>query len=989
MLGAVNCIASPGRGYTPVNTHGAAYNVTLTILSNNQIADNAHNDVVQVLVTDPITGLPVDNVVVSFTISGTTVSSPVLTGPASGFPPGVAQFALSSAVVGSTNVLISIGGVPVTGSPVTFTFIPGPPSTGPTSGTQLIVDVTGSPADGSTHNRVRAHITDANGNAVPGTTVVFTVSGGTASGTAVVNPGLAVTTNTNGDAWVDITNIKAGTVSFTATVNGSPITVGSPATVIFVASTPSTGPTSGTKLVVDVTGSPADGSTHNRIHAHITDANGNAVGAGTTVVFTVSGGTASGTAVVIPGLSVTTDANGDAWVDITNIKAGTVSFTATVNGSSITVGSPATVTFVAGTPSTAPTSGTKLVVDVTGSPADGSTHNRIHAHITDANGNAVGAGTTVVFTVSGGTASGTAVVIPGLTVTTDANGDAWVDITDIKAGTVSFTATVNGSPITVGSPATVTFVASTPSTAPTSGTMLVVDVTGSPADGSTHNRIHAHITDANGNAVGAGTTVVFTVSGGTASGTAVVIPGLTVTTDANGDAWVDITDVKAGTVSFTATVNGSPITVGSPATVTFVASTPSTASTSGTKLVVDVTGSVADGSTHNRIHAHITDANGNAVGAGTTVIFTVSGGTASGTAVVIPGLSVTTDANGDAWVDITDIKAGTVSFTATVNGSPITVGSPATVTFASGTPSPTGGKTQLTIVVDHVVADGIASDSLNAFITDANGNPVKGASVTFKIEAGGTASGTAKFNETVTVITDANGNAAIGLTNTVPGTVNVGAYVNGTAITGSPQMITFDNAPDVKNQLTQLTVVVYEAIANGLGSTVVKAHVVDLNGNPITGQNVVFTIDSGKAQIITPGPWTTDNGGDVSIQLTSTTPGFVLIKATVGGKPIVFGSPARVRFAAINIYVPRVFTPNGDGTNDILKPILVGIANFHYFNIYNRWGNLIFTTEDANQGWDGRFKGVPQPVETYLWIAEGIDINGNKIVQKGMVSLVR
>ncbi len=133
----------------------------------------------------------------------------------------------------------------------------------------------------------------------------------------------------------------------------------------------------------------------------------------------------------------------------------------------------------------------------------------------------------------------------------------------------------------------------------------------------------------------------------------------------------------------------------------------------------------------------------------------------------------------------------------------------------------------------------------------------------------------------------------------------------------------------------------------------------------------------------------TDANGDALISLTSTTPGFVLITATVGGKPITFGSPARVYFAAINIYVPKVFTPNGDGTNDVLKPILVGIASFHYFSVYNRWGNLIYTTQDPNQGWDGTFKGVAQPVETYLWIAEGIDTEGRKIVQKGMTSLVR
>jgi gliding motility-associated-like protein len=186
-----------------------------------------------------------------------------------------------------------------------------------------------------------------------------------------------------------------------------------------------------------------------------------------------------------------------------------------------------------------------------------------------------------------------------------------------------------------------------------------------------------------------------------------------------------------------------------------------------------------------------------------------------------------------------------------------------------------------------------------------------------------------------------------------------------------------------------LIVIVYEALADGHSTTEVKAHIVDATGQPVADANVVFAIDSGNAQIITPGPYTTDANGDVIIQLTSSTPGNVYVTATVGGKAIIFGSPAKTQFAAINIYVPRVFTPNGDGTNDVLRPILVGISTFHYFSVYNRWGNLIFTTQDPNQGWDGTFKGVAQPVETYLWIAEGIDLNGKKIVAKGMTSLVR
>jgi gliding motility-associated-like protein len=164
---------------------------------------------------------------------------------------------------------------------------------------------------------------------------------------------------------------------------------------------------------------------------------------------------------------------------------------------------------------------------------------------------------------------------------------------------------------------------------------------------------------------------------------------------------------------------------------------------------------------------------------------------------------------------------------------------------------------------------------------------------------------------------------------------------------------------------------------------------VDINGNPMSNQPVTFSIDSGSAQIVTAQPVYTDNNGDAFIYLTSTKPGYALVTATVDGLPIDYGSPARVYFAPINIYVPRVFTPNGDGVNDVLKPILVGIETFQYFTVYNRWGNIVYQTTDPNQGWDGTMKGVPQPVETYLWIAAGVDTNGKTIVQKGMTSLVR
>jgi len=883
--------AAPAPSDKPAG-NAPPYSVTIQVTNNGMVAGSGANDLVQVTVIDQATGLPANGVKVSFTIAGTTLSSTPSTDPT-----GIVTYGLANGVAGSYNIQIAVAGVNY--PDVTFVYISGPPDPSNPSN-QLIVDVPSAQADGSSITTIHAHIVNSFGAPVPGATVVFTNSGGTASGTAVVS---GVTYLGNGDYSINITDAKTGNVDFTATVNGLPITFGSPATVTFVTGPPDPS-NPATQLIVDVPTAQADGASPTVVRAHIVDANGLSV-SGATVVFTISGGTAAGTAVVTV-VNGTTNSSGDAVIDITNLNLGTASFTATVNGLPIPNGSPATVTFVAGAPDPSNPQ-TAIIVDVPSATADGSTPTVVHAHIVDANGLPV-SGATVVFTISGGTAAGTAVVTV-VNGTTDASGNAVIDITNLKIGTVTFTATVNGVPIPNGSPAQVTFVAGSPALS-NPLTALVVDVPSATADGASATVVRAHIVDANGNPV-SGATIVFSVNGGTVSGTAVVTVIGTGKTDANGDASIDITNLKAGTVTFTATVNGLPIPNGSPALVTFVAGGPIPGDPSGPP------------------------AGGNTPGGGGTA----GGGTGGG---------------------------GTGN-------------------------NPSGGNnyTLLYVAQDHHVADGKDVDSVAAYVTDINKNPVKNATITFSIVAGGTATAGAQLVGTVTVTTDANGIAEIAITSTKPGTVFINGALNGVFIDGSYQIVTFDNLPDLTNPLTALTVIIYEALADGSQQTEVKAHIVDLDGNVMSGQKVTFTIDSGNADIVTPQPVVTDANGDAYIYITSKTPGYVLITATVGGKSIIFGSPARVKFAPINIYVPKVFTPNNDGTNDMLKPILVGISTFHYFSVYNRWGNLIYTTQDPNRGWDGTFKGVAQPVETYLWIAEGIDVNGKKIVQKGMTSLVR
>jgi gliding motility-associated-like protein len=88
--------------------------------------------------------------------------------------------------------------------------------------------------------------------------------------------------------------------------------------------------------------------------------------------------------------------------------------------------------------------------------------------------------------------------------------------------------------------------------------------------------------------------------------------------------------------------------------------------------------------------------------------------------------------------------------------------------------------------------------------------------------------------------------------------------------------------------------------------------------------------------------------------------------------------------------VPTAFTPNGDGENDIVFAKGWGIKRLLEFNIYNRWGELVFRSEDINVGWDGYYKGVLQNVETYAWTARAETyLNGKLIQKKGFVKLLR
>ena len=88
------------------------------------------------------------------------------------------------------------------------------------------------------------------------------------------------------------------------------------------------------------------------------------------------------------------------------------------------------------------------------------------------------------------------------------------------------------------------------------------------------------------------------------------------------------------------------------------------------------------------------------------------------------------------------------------------------------------------------------------------------------------------------------------------------------------------------------------------------------------------------------------------------------------------------------VFVPNVFSPNGDGKNDILKVYSTTLKSME-FSIFNQWGEMIFRTTNINGGWDGTSKGKLQPGTVYIYVLKAVMIDNSIINKKGSVTLLR
>ena len=92
-----------------------------------------------------------------------------------------------------------------------------------------------------------------------------------------------------------------------------------------------------------------------------------------------------------------------------------------------------------------------------------------------------------------------------------------------------------------------------------------------------------------------------------------------------------------------------------------------------------------------------------------------------------------------------------------------------------------------------------------------------------------------------------------------------------------------------------------------------------------------------------------------------------------------------------DVVFPTGFTPNGDGFNDVFLPLgsAARYSKDYEFKVWNRWGEEVFRSGDANLGWDGTFKGVQAQTGVYAYMVTYKNVSGESKIIKGNVTLIR
>lgn len=157
----------------------------------------------------------------------------------------------------------------------------------------------------------------------------------------------------------------------------------------------------------------------------------------------------------------------------------------------------------------------------------------------------------------------------------------------------------------------------------------------------------------------------------------------------------------------------------------------------------------------------------------------------------------------------------------------------------------------------------------------------------------------------------------------------------------------------------------------------------------VAGEPLQLKATGGIAYLWTPNQWLNDNTSQTPVSLPKDNIRYRVEVTTADGCKAMDSINVWLYNVTEDIYVPTGFSPNGDGKNDVLRPILLGMMKLSYFKVFNRFGELVFQTSENGVGWDGVYNGRPQDAATFVWMAEGTTYKGVVRRKKGYAVLIR
>ncbi|GDG82939.1 adhesin [Escherichia coli] len=334
------------------------------------------------------------------------------------------------------------------------------------------------------------------------------------------------------------------------------------------------------------------------------------------------------------------------------------------------------------------------------------------------------------------------------------------------------------------------------------------------------------------------------------------------TTNHDGNFYASFTATKAGVYQVTATLeNGDSMQQ----TVTYV---PNVANAEIT-LAASKDPVIADNNDLTTLTATVADTEGNAI-ANTEVTFTLPEDVKANFTLSDGGKAIT-DAEGKAKVTLKGTKAGAHTVTASMTGGK---SEQLVVNFIADTLS---AQVNLNVTEDNFIANNVGMTTLQATVTDGNGNPLANEAVTFTLPADVSASFT--LGQGGSAITDINGKAEVTLSGTKSGTSPVTVSVNNYGVSDTKQVTLIADAGTAT--LASLTSVYSFVVSTTEGATM-TASVTDANGNPVEGIKVNFR---GTSVTISSTSVETDDQGFAEILVTSTEVGLKTVSASLADKP--------------------------------------------------------------------------------------------------------